>query len=524
MIRGIHVGACVLGVLAASGSAAAQERLFVQGVAELVEATEGTYGDEGPRIARALDTMSRALVEWEREIAASAGGRAGAAPGETSRSRRTPLEEAAAGAPLLPMAAYRQGFERLAQGAHREAIDEFRRAASTDPLVTGPTAQRPSISAAIALLRQGRFRDARGLLEQSDALRDWSEARRIHALIYWAESDYDRSIEQLEAAIALNPADERSRLALSRVLSSAGRVADAERALQETIRVLPSSARAHWWLATTYERVNRFDDARREYERAAAGAVAGRSHLYGAIGRLASGAADLAGTVDAFSRAVRDDPDNPAWHRLLAGALLHHDRADDAIAEFRAALRIDPQDREALFGLGRIYLDTGRNQEAVQALRRATELKADAADALYALATALTRSGNNEEAARYFERVEQVQRQALTDRRRALSLDTLKEEAALRAAERDHARAAALWQQVVALEPQRASNHLALAAVLAGAGRLDAAIEEYERAATLGAEPAVYRSLADLYARAGRAPDAARARVMYEAALQRSGR
>ena len=38
----------------------------------------------------------------------------------------------------------------------------------------------------------------------------------------------------------------------------------------------------------------------------------------------------------------------------------------------------------------------------------------------------------------------------------------------------------------------------------------------------LGAEPSVYRLLADLYASVGRTPDAARARVRYEAALQGS--
>jgi hypothetical protein len=64
------------------------------------------------------------------------------------------------------------------------------------------------------------------------------------------------------------------------------------------------------------------------------------------------------------------------------------------------------------------------------------------------------------------------------------------------------------------LDGQRASDH-----VDCGACRLDAAIEEYERAAKLGTDSMVYRLLADLYAKAGRAPDAARARLMYEAAL-----
>jgi superkiller protein 3 len=292
-------------------------------------------------------------------------------------------------------------------------------------------------------------------------------------VIYWGESAFDKSIEQLEAAIRLNPVDERSRLALSRVLSSAGRDADAQRALQDTLRVIPASGRAHWWLATSYEHVNRFADARREFEQAASMAVAGRSHLLGTVGRLASGATDGAGAIDALTRAVADDPANPAWHRLLAGALLLEDRPDDALAEFASALRIDPLDADAHLGVGRIHLNAGRNAEAVGALRRALQLKADSIDAAYALATGLARLGNDREAAPYFERVAQVQRQRQADRRRTLSLDTLREEADLRSREGQYDRAAALWRQ-----------------------------------------------LADLYAKDGRTQDAARARLMYEAAVR----
>ena len=118
------VWACVTAaVLSMPGVAAAQRQPFLQGVAELVEASEGIYGDEGSQIGRALDTMSRALDVWEPESAKVDG--------------RGLLEEAARGLPLLPLAAYRQGFEQLAKGEFRAAIEEFRRAASMDPLVTG---------------------------------------------------------------------------------------------------------------------------------------------------------------------------------------------------------------------------------------------------------------------------------------------------------------------------------------------------------------------------------------------------
>lgn len=384
------MAACVAAVvLSTPRLASAQRAAFFQGVAELADAAEGIYGDEGARIGPALDAMSRALDAWNRDSASES---------TPDVQAKRGLDEAAKGMPLVPLAAYRPGFEQLARGEYRPAIEALRRAASSDPLVIGVP----------------------------------SEARRVQGLAFFAQSKFERSIEELEAAIRLSPGDERSRLALSRVLSSADRDVDAQRVLEETIRVVPSSGRAHWWLATSYERVNRFADARREYEQAASNAVAGRSYLFATVGRLASGAADGAGAVDALGRAVADDPANPAWHRLLAGALVLEDRPDDALAEFAAALRIDPRDAGAHFGVGQIHLNAGRNAEAVEALRRATELKPDVIEAEYALATALTRMGNAREAARYFEHVQQVQRQRLADRRRQLLLDTSREEAAAR--------------------------------------------------------------------------------------------
>lgn len=330
--------------------------------------------------------------------------------------------------------------------------------------------------------------DARALLEAPGALPDSSEAHRILGLLHWMDAQDDKGVEQLEIAIRRNPRDERSRIALARVLSSAGRDSDAERTLEETIQVLPQSALARWWHGWDDEQFNRFARARREYERASASAVAGRSQLFTLLGRLAASAADIPGAIEAFERAVRANPNDPILREYLAGAFLQQGRTDDAFAEFVAAVLIDPQNARAHAGVGRIHLDAGRYADAVTALRRAVELSANDAEARYALATALRRVGNTQEAAREFERVADAQRQLLADRRRNLTLDVLKEEAALRAAE----------------------------------GWYDAAIAQYEKAATLGADPVVYRQLAELYTKVGRTADAARAKTLYERALQES--
>ena len=362
---------------------------------------------------------------------------------------------------------------------YTEAIAEFRKAAAIDPLVTDPAARSASMTQAVAALRQGRLEQARSLLEGAEALRDSSEAHRVLGLIYWANAQDDKSIGELQTAIRRNPSDERSRLALARVLSSAGRDSDAERTLLDTIQAFPESALARWWLGLEHERVNRFADARREFELAAPSAVAGRGRFFAKIGQLASSAADFPGAVEAFARSVGLDLNDAESHKQLAGAFLQQDRAEEALVELIAALLIDPLDAGAHFGIGQIHLNAGRYDEAVTALRRAVGLSENHAEARYALATALMRSGNTQEAAREFDRVQQAQRQALADRRRTMLLDVLKEEAALRTAE----------------------------------GNYGAAIALYEKAIALGADPAVHRELAALYMKVGRVDDAARAKA-----------
>src|SRR5688500_16436067 len=152
--RRLLIGASVAwAVLSTPVVATAQRQAFVEAVAKLAEITEGIYGDEGAQVGPALEAMSRALDAWDRERALE--------PARGAQAMRG-LEEAARGTPLVPLAAYRRGFEQLAGGELRSAIEEFRRAASTDPLVKGP-------------------------LDGS------SEAHRVQGLVYFAQSELDKS-------------------------------------------------------------------------------------------------------------------------------------------------------------------------------------------------------------------------------------------------------------------------------------------------------------------------------------------
>jgi tetratricopeptide (TPR) repeat protein len=395
--------------------AAAQRATFVDAFAEFRTAIEGTYGDEGPRIHATLDRMDASLANWD--------------PDRRSAAALAPDLLGPADTPVLPLALYATGFASLARGAYDDAMREFRVAAAADPLVADPAADSSVMRQAAAALRRGAVSEAHAILDGSALLDESAEAHRILGAAYWADARDQESLEHLQTAIRQNPRDERSRIALSRVLSTAARDADAERVLQETLVAIPESVQARWWLGWTYERLNRFPDARRAYERTAEAAVAGHGPIYGAIGRLATQAADFAGALDAFTRAVEADPRDGGLRRALAATLLRHDRAQEAMRELTAALAIDPSDSEAHAGIGQIHLDAGRYDAAMNALRRALELSPTRTQARYALATALARLGRTTEAEREFERVEREQRQALENQRLRISRDVQKEQA-----------------------------------------------------------------------------------------------
>lgn len=418
-------------------------------------------------------------------------------------------------------ALYRHAYAAIARGDYAEAIVEFRKAAASDPLLTDPLSRSAALTQAVAALRQGRLAAARSLIEHAPGFDASSEAHRVLGLIEWSDARYDNSIDALTTAIRLNPRDERSRLALSRVLSTAGRDEDAERTLHEMLQVLPDSALGHMWLGTLAERSNRVSDARHDFEQAAEGVTSGRGAFFATLAQLADAAGDLPAAIEAFTHAIAARPNDEETHTRFARALLEQDRADEAFRELIAAVLIDPRDAGAHFGIGQIQLNAGRIEDAVAPLRRAIQIVPGYTEARYALATALTRLGRTSEAAQEFERVEQAQREATSERSRLMVLATIKEEAVLRTAEGDYDRATALWQQAIEREPNRPSHHVDFAGMLERAGRVEQAIEQYALALKLGADPGVYRRLADLYSSLGRVDDAARARASYTRALQR---
>jgi hypothetical protein len=66
--RSLRIAMVANALLSAPLPASAQREAFVEGLVALTTALSGTYGDEGAHARAALDTMSRALTEWDRSL------------------------------------------------------------------------------------------------------------------------------------------------------------------------------------------------------------------------------------------------------------------------------------------------------------------------------------------------------------------------------------------------------------------------------------------------------------------------
>src|SRR5262249_45230592 len=78
--------------------------------------------------------------------------------------------------------------------------------------------------------------------------------------------------------------------------------------------------------------------------------------------------------ITEYREAIRIKKDDPVAHRNLGGALRDKGRLDEAIAEFREAIRLKKDDAEAHLNLGQALGEQGHFAEALSHLRRGHEL------------------------------------------------------------------------------------------------------------------------------------------------------
>jgi tetratricopeptide (TPR) repeat protein len=420
-------------------TAHAQLETFVQAIRELADATRRPEPARSNDTRTAANRMGTALIVWDRNIRALEARVAReihGAPeqrayqlhvelGVAYRARgrvADALREFDAAVALKPSASDLQLLRALtleAAGRAEEAGKAFRTAWSLDagnPVKAYFAAQQPGA--------RGEAERARAVL--TDTYRRLGvDAARPAAAPFATLGAIPDNLSRTPVV-----ADDATVDGFAKLI--AGQYTDAVAALTRAGREkrveTGNSPLTHFAQAQRDEAGNRVADARREYHAALAGTLLGRSILLVGIARLAQVEGDLTGAIDAFTQAVRLQPNDPNIRKELASAYAAESRTDDAFGELMAALLIDGRDAQAHAAIGQLYLDAGRDAEAVAAFNRALELMPDRYEIRYALATAHTRLGHAAEAARQLETFERFRREALERRRRDIASDVEQQE------------------------------------------------------------------------------------------------
>ena len=162
------------------------------------------------------------------------------------------------------------------------------------------------------------------------------------------------------------------------------------------VRLDPHVAAAHNTLATRYLQVGRIADAQKELEEAIrldprdAEAHSNLGTVLQAQGRLAEGMQHL-------RTAVRLKPKNDAVRFNLGAGLLAAGQPDAAMREFRSAIALNPENAAAHFNLGVLLGPRYQLDEAIAHLRRAVEINPRHADGFHNLSVAYGLRGHIEE-------------------------------------------------------------------------------------------------------------------------------
>jgi cellulose synthase operon protein C len=227
------------------------------------------------------------------------------------------------------------------------------------------------------------------------ALFPFAQSPETRGLAELKKGDYDNAFKLLSARLVSNPNDVVAQRALLRVFIETGRYPEAEATAKRFLLKTPDTGSVRHELAETLAITGRYTEAIAEFERAAAdsaksGAVADklesdlrRAEILDLIGQE-DGARAIYQT---FVKHYTDN--NPKTAReltLVARALVHLERYQDANDMYRSAIEADSDYLEAQLGAGELFTEKYAYGDAAIFLDDALQVNSNSARAFLDLA------------------------------------------------------------------------------------------------------------------------------------------
>ncbi len=299
-------------------------------------------------------------------------------------------------------------YEELAAAYGRaeyanKAIDEYKKAIEADP-----TSEFLNAGLAELYFKTGRIRDA--VVEAQDIIKrepNNVEARRLLGRIYLrslgdmqagtqSSNILKLAIEQYEAIVRLQPSSIEDHLLLGRLYKLADDRVKAEQEFQTAIKLQPNSEEAVSTLALLYNDEGDYNralsvlEAFPEKERT--------SKTYSVLGFTYEQKKDYRKAIDAYAKAVEEDPDNLDAKRGLAQNQLNAGEIEGALQQYKDLIDADPQDAQSYMHIAEIYRRDGKFDQALEMLRKAQTVVPDSLELPYNMATIYEAIGRYDDA------------------------------------------------------------------------------------------------------------------------------
>ncbi|MHC4579722.1 MAG: tetratricopeptide repeat protein, partial [Planctomycetota bacterium] len=326
------------------------------------------------------------------------------------------------------------------------------------------------------------------------AERDWRVLRQVAQLADpdpWrsklreaaADSDLERlrglAAEAFEQDLPVRTLD-----LLGVLLKGAGDVEAAIAHLRRVHRTHPGDFWVNYHLGLYSRQLEdpRMDEAIRFYT--AALALKPNARAFHGLAHALGGNGLLDEAIASYREAIRLDPEDGRVRACLGGALLGKGLPDEAVASYRDAIRLDPAHAPSHVNLGCALSDKGLHDEAIASVREGIRLDPKNADAHNNLG--------------HFLYVKGLLEDAIASYREAIRLDPQHAVAHvnLAAAHWDkglYDEAITSYREAIRLDPKQPLTHVNLAGVLRKKGLLDEAIASLREAIRLDPESALAR-------------------------------
>jgi Tfp pilus assembly protein PilF len=480
------------------------ETLLAEGVAALER------GDD----AAARSAFERALTSEPDNVAAhtylgALDDRAGDLKGAEKH-----FSAAAIAAPFLPSARNNHGAVLLRLGRRHQAAAQFEVSLKLDP-------RQPS---ALVNLAQIRFdagtaddlRAALDLFERAAAIAPDTEVARALLVTALRLGDKAKSAtayrvyaEQLKHGASVAPPNPAARAELGRALLDAGLAGEAIEELSAAVALDPASVEAVVALGRAHLARKEIPAAGRVLESAVARGL-DHAAVYAALADVYEAGGYIENAIPAMRLAIARDPTNETYH-LRYGMLLVDTKAPAAaVIRLQEAVKEFPASPRLWLALGISQITDGKSVEARTSFSRSLELDPKSVPALAYLGTTYSDEGQYIEAIKYYERaIAAVPDSAVPY--------YLAADAMLRLPDLDAARAEKYLRRSIEIDPSFTSAHMALARLHVRAERWAEAASEFELVVKLAPDSAEARyQLGRAYTRLKRTADAQRELAVFQ--------